>query len=179
MIMDISINKLTNEDFEAAYEVFKITIPYAFGKCDVELEKEDIKAETLNKKRLLQKSIAKDEPVFFVAKHNNKVIGTIAYGPCSEDIKVCTNNEITDLGEIGSLFILPEYQNKGIGSALINYLMEYLKEKGIKEFCLDSGYDKAQKTWTKKFGKPYTVVKDYWAKDVDNMVWICKVKSFK
>ena len=44
---------------------------------------------------------------------------------------------------MGSIFVLPEYQGQGIGSALIDYLLAYLKQEGIKEFCLDSGYEQA------------------------------------
>ena len=174
MIENLSIVKLKDKDFEDAYEVFKITIPYAFGLCDLE-EDEETKAMINEKKSMLKQSIRNNEPMFFIAKYDNKVIGTISFGPCSEDIKRCTNNDIGDLGEIGSLFILPEYQNKGVGSILINYLIMYLKKQGISEFCLDSGYKKAQPKWIRKFGKPYVIVKDYWAPGVDNMVWKCRI----
>ena len=110
-----------------------------------------------------------------MAKDKDKIIGTISFGLCSSDIKECTNNEITDLGELGSIFVLPEYQGQGIGSALIDHLLAYLKQEGIKEFCLDSGYEQAQKTWTRKFGKPYAIAKDHWAPGVDNMVWKCSL----
>ena len=76
---------------------------------------------------------------------------------------------------MGSIFVLPEYQGQGIGSALIDHLLAYLKQEGIKEFCLDSGYEQAQKTWTRKFGKPYAIAKDHWAPGVDNMVWKCSL----
>lgn len=174
MINNLLIVKLTDKDFQGAYEVFKITVPYAFGLCDLE-EDEEVNAMINEKKSMLEESIKNGEPIFFIAKYNDKVIGTISFGPCSEDIKICTNNDITDIGEIGSLFILPEYQNKGVGSALINYLITYLKENHIREFCLDSGYKQAQPKWIRKFGEPYMIVKNYWAPGVDNMIWKCKV----
>lgn len=174
MIENLSIIKLTEKDFEGAYEVIKITIPYAYNLCDLEAD-EEVKAMINYKRDLMKQSISNDEPIFFIAKHNDKVIGTISFTTCSEDIKICTNNEITDLGEMGGLYILPEYQGKGIGSTLINYLIAYLKKQGIEEVCLESGYKQAQPKWIRKFGEPYVIAKDYWAPGLDNMVWKYKI----
>lgn len=175
MIKDLCITKLTEKDFEEAYEVFKVTIPDAFEKSGSGSEKEIIQCEILHKRNMLIKAINNENIIFFIAKYKGKVIGTISFGPCSNDIKECTNYEITDLGEIGSLFVLPQYQGNGVGSELIKYLMNYIKEKGIKEVCLDSGYEQAQKTWTKKFGVPYKVAENHWGPDIDNMVWLVNV----
>ncbi|MNC76709.1 hypothetical protein D3C75_1284870 [compost metagenome] len=70
---------------------------------------------------------------------------------------------------------MPEYQGQGIGSALIAELMAFLRKQGIAEFCLDSGYRRAQTRWLRKFGEPYAVVKDYWGPDSVHMVWLCTV----
>jgi len=82
------------------------------------------------------------------------------------------------LGELGSLYVAPSYQNQGIGSALIKEMMIFLKEQGIEQFCLDSGYKRAQTRWLRKFGEPYKVVKDYWGPDSIHMVWLCNVNGF-
>ncbi|KAF0822419.1 Acetyltransferase [Cytobacillus firmus] len=37
-------------------------------------------------------------------------------------------------------------------------------DKGVEEFCLDSGYRQSQKIWKKKFGEPEYLLKDYWGK---------------
>lgn len=58
---------------------------------------------------------------------------------------------------------------------MIEEMISYLEKRGIKEFCLDSGYKDAQKRWCRKFGNPYKIVKDYWGTGIDNMVWICKI----
>lgn len=175
MINNLLITRLTEKDIEGAYKLFKITIPDAFKKSGSEDKKELIEKEIQHKKEILQEAVNNNNILFWVAKDKEKVIGTISYGPCCNDIKECTNNEITDLGELGSIFVLPEYQGQGVGSALINHLLAYLKKEGIKEFCLDSGYEQAQKTWLRKFGKPYAIVKDHWAPGVDNMVWRCSL----
>ncbi|MDY2948132.1 MAG: type I restriction enzyme HsdR N-terminal domain-containing protein, partial [Mannheimia varigena] len=42
----------------------------------------------------------------------------------------------------------------GIGNLLLNAMIQELQCKGIKEFCMDSGYSNAQKIWRKRFGEP-------------------------
>ena len=88
---------------------------------------------------------------------------------------MCTGHQLDAVGELGSLYILPEYQGQGIGSALIGELLEFLREQGIDRFCLDSGYQRAQRRWLQKFGEPYITVKDYWGPDSVHMVWLCTV----
>ena len=174
---DIKIIELTEEDFHGAYEVFKVTVPYAFALSEDNLSMEVIEAEVENKKKVLEAALNKEKTgiMVLIAKINDEVIGTIAFGPCSEVIRQCTNDEFSNVGELGSLFTLPKYQGKGIGSALIKEMISTLGKRGIKEFCLDSGYRQAQKRWLRKFGKPYIIVKDYWAPGIDNMVWLCKI----
>jgi hypothetical protein len=46
-----------------------------------------------------------------------------------------------------------------------------LQNKGIEKFCLDSGYAMAQKIWTKKFGEPDYLIKEYWSQRFDHMIW--------
>lgn len=67
---------------------------------------------------------------------------------------------------------------KGVGSALICSMIKYIHELGVEQFCLNSGYKHAQKKWLRKFGEPYKIVKDYWGKDFDHMVWICKIINY-
>jgi GNAT superfamily N-acetyltransferase len=74
--------------------------------------------------------------------------------------------------------VLPEFQNRGIGSQLISTLIEELHRNGIERFCLDSGYKRAQKKWVHKFGEPYMIVKDYWGEGSDHIIWLCSVQKF-
>ncbi|MGE0999241.1 GNAT family N-acetyltransferase, partial [Bacillus sp. Gnz1/3] len=103
--------------------------------------------------------------------NNDKIIGTIEVGPASTLINSCTGGVLKDLYEIGTVFILPEYQKKGIGSFLLHTMFLTLLSRGITEYCLDSGYKKAQSIWTKKFGEPSYVLKDYWGESSDHMIW--------
>ena len=101
----------------------------------------------------------------------NKVIGTIEYGPASGLIHTCTNGALDGLCEIGTVFVLPSYQKRGIGSLLFNTMLLTLQTRGITEFCLDSGYTNAQAIWKKKFGKPDYLLKDYWSVGCHHMIW--------
>lgn len=174
---EVEVIEFSSNFFEKTLNVFKYTMPKAFEDSEGILEQETLEHELASKKQLMELSLVEGskEVIFFIARYNDKIIGVISYGKCSEAIKECTNNELAHLGEIGSLFVLPEYQGKGIASKLINTVIDYLKEKGIREFCLDSGYKQAQKKWLNKFGTPYKVVKDYWGPEIDNIIWLCKI----
>ena len=141
--------------------------------------KEDIHREIEHKKHLLDASMnpTDSKPYFLLAKLEETVVGTISFGPCGEDIKKCTENQLDGIGELGSLYVLPSFQGQGVGSALIHALVTYLSEQKIEQFCLDSGYKRAQKRWLRKFGEPYKVVKDYWGPGFDHMIWLCKAQG--
>ncbi len=65
----------------------------------------------------------------------------------------------------------PDYQRQGIGNQLLAEMYLTLKNAGIEEFCLDSGYSSAQKIWQKKFGEPDYLLKDYWGDGAHHMIW--------
>lgn len=180
MINDLLICNLTRADIESAYEVFETSIPDAFEKEGLGFLKEDISKEILNKKHMLDTSLElPDSGIFFlVAKLKGTVVGAISFGPCGDDIRKCTDNELGTIGELGSLYVLPSYQGQGIGSALIGAMAAMLLKKDIEQFCLDSGYKRAQKRWLRKFGVPYKVAKDYWGTGGDHFIWLCKVADF-
>jgi GNAT superfamily N-acetyltransferase len=99
------------------------------------------------------------------------VIGSIEYGPVSQLIIDLTNGELKELVEVGTVYVHPDYQGTGIGTLLLNVMFLTLKNKGIEDFCLDSGYKRAQKIWTKKFGEPDYLKKDYWSPGFHHMIW--------
>ncbi len=108
---------------------------------------------------------------------DDEFIGSIEYGPVSDLIRTCTNEALKDLVEVGTVFVHPGYQGKGIGNSLLNAMFLSLKKKGMEEFCLDSGYDNAQKIWKKKFGEPDYLFKDYWGEGLDHLIWKVKINE--
>ncbi|WHY17587.1 GNAT family N-acetyltransferase [Paenibacillus sp. G2S3] len=174
-----TISTLTEGDYVSACRVFEESISDAFNKEGLGHLLEDIQSETDHKKQKALSSLeqANSGNYLFIAKFDETVVGTISYGPCGETIQTCAEHQLDHLGELGSLYVLPSYQGQGIGSALIKKMMIFLNEQGIEQFCLDSGYKRAQIKWQRKFGEPYKVVKDYWGPDSDHMVWLCNVSD--
>lgn len=180
MINGLIITNLSYDEIESAHQVFQASIPDAFEKEGLGSQKEFINSEILHKKHMLHTALEEnDSKLYFkIAKLNNTVIGTVSFGPCGEDTKKCTDNKLSIIGELGSLYVLPDYQGQGVGSALINSMLTQLSREGIEKFCLDSGYKRAQKRWLRKFGEPYKIVKDYWGPGSEHMIWLCKVSDF-
>lgn len=176
MIAGLSITDLTSADLPSATRVFAISIPDAFDKEGLGHLQTDIRAEVEQKEGLLAASLEPNAGVhFLVAKLQGTVVGTVAFGPCNEDIRRCAGSQLQSVGELGSLYVLPEHQDQGIGSALIAAMLAYLSRSGVAQFCLDSGFRRAQQRWLRKFGPPFVVAKDYWGEGSDHMVWLCQV----
>ncbi|MGF9697975.1 GNAT family N-acetyltransferase [Paenibacillus sp. MABNR03] len=183
MDQPIIIQPLTSSDVESAYLVFERSITEAFNQEGLGSLHDDIRDEIEHKKALLQSTLHPDksnnsDSFFLLAKWGNSVVGTISYAPCGEEIRILSENRLNHIGELGSLYILPEAQGQGIGSMLIQALATELQKRGIQQFCLDSGYRTAQKKWQRKFGQPYAVAQNYWGEGTDHMVWLCDVKDF-
>lgn len=162
------------------HRVFELAIRDAFKQEGLEAHLEDIKYEISHKQERLANALYTQEPAlhFLVARVRDEVVGTISYGPSGQLISECTDGQLKDVGELGSLYILPDYQNRGIGSALISEMVQQLDKQGIEQFCLDSGYRRAQVRWARKFGPPYAIAKDRWGPDSPHMVWLCQVQDW-
>lgn len=173
----ITIRRPYHCDVCALHELYKITIPHTWEKEGVGDYVDEIQKEITEKMDYLKEDLdshGKDR-FFLIACIDDKIVGTIAYGPCSSLLIDCTDGKYKDMGEIGTVFILPDYQKKGIGTLLLNVMLSSLQSQHIKEFTLDSGYSQAQKVWKKKLGEPTVLLKDYWGEDADHMVWHCKL----
>jgi GNAT superfamily N-acetyltransferase len=169
----IAIRRPGERDINELNLLFEITITDNFRREGIEHDIDGLKQEIHDKDCLLQEDFKSNgrERFFLVACHGGKIVGTISYGPCGEAICECSKGSLNDVGEVGTLYILPEYQKKGIGTLLLNSIFTVLMSRGIKEYCLDSGYKTAQQIWRRKFGEPVIVVKDYWAKGFDHYIW--------
>lgn len=180
MQTEITIRNAQPSDVELACRVFELAIPYAFEQEGLGHLSEDISNELAKKRRILQACFEDDSTNcwFLLALHRETIVGTISYGPCGQDILNCTGNTLEEVGELGSLYVVPEYQTQGIGSALIRAAANRMNSQGVLRFCLDSGYRMAQQKWLRKFGKPYAVMPDYWGPGVPHIVWYCEVTDY-
>jgi len=179
-LQNLSIRPPASVEIRQIHRVFELAIKDAFMQEGLETHQEDIQHEINHKQERLANALHAHEPElqFLVARAYDEVIGTISYGPSGPLISECTDGQLKDVGELGSLYILPDYQNRGIGSALIREMVQQLDKQGIEQFCLDSGYRRAQVRWTRKFGPPYAVMKDRWGPDSPHMVWLCQVRDW-
>jgi GNAT superfamily N-acetyltransferase len=178
--MNIIIKRPKKENIEELENLFKFTIENELKNEGVIEHFEDLKNEIRLKINLLNKDIESNgkEAFFLIAVIKNKIVGTIALRFQDDLIDKLSNGEYKNIPVIAAAYILPEYQGKGIGKALLNSIVISIMSRNIPEFCLDSGYSKAQKIWTKIFGNPEIVEKDFWGKGYDHMVWKVKTKDF-
>ncbi|MDM5438951.1 GNAT family N-acetyltransferase [Bacillus hominis] len=172
---NVEIRRTNSDDIDELYLFFRIVITNTYKNEGLSQLLDDIENEINSKKQYLKNDFdSNGESRYFllaIDTNNDKIIGTIEIGPASTLINSCTGGVLKDLYEIGTVFILPEYQRKGIGSLLLNAMFLTLLGKGITDFCLDSGYKNAQKIWKKKFGEPIYALKDYWGESSDHMIW--------
>lgn len=116
--MGIKIRRVSQEDLEAFVEA------YMRAYAEFTEYKYHTRAEVKNYFKWLYK---RDKEGGFVAEDEGKAIG-FAFG---DGNWINSNGE--KVLEIHEVFVLPEYRGKGIGKALMLKLLEYGKERGLKE----------------------------------------------
>lgn len=178
-MLNIEISRAKVEDRDLLNEFFKMVLIDTFDKNEITELVDTLRDEIEDKRRCLDQDFesgGKDR-YFLIAKDENVVVGSVEYGPSNDLIFSCTNGELKDIKEIGTVFVHPDYQRTGIGSRLFYSILLEMQKSGIKEFCLDSGYKIAQRIWIKKLGKPQYFLENYWGKDADHMIWRLRVED--
>ena len=170
---NIIVKRPLNTEIKELNNFFELVIRDTFAKNNISDLIASLEEEIIDKKRCLTEDIESGGKLryFLVATLDNKIVGTIEHGPANDLIKTCTQGELAELQEIGTVYVDPKHQNQGIGSLLLTKMFEVLYDKKIEEFCFDSGYKSAQKIWRKKFGEPEYHLKNYWGDGADHMVW--------
>ncbi|PFA67180.1 GNAT family N-acetyltransferase [Bacillus sp. AFS015802] len=177
---NINIGRPHPDDKKELNHFFRAVIEDTFANEGLSELHDDIKNEISTKIQYLQSDYdsAGTDRYFLIAKMGQTIVGTIEYGEASELIKMTTGGDLTDIHEVGTIYVHPCHQGRGIGSLLLNTMILTLLNRGIEEFCLDSGFTNAQKVWTKKLGNPDYWLKDYWGKGSDHMIWKRNVREF-
>lgn len=176
---NIVLSRPIIDEMELINDFFKLVIDDTFEKNSISHLVDAIANEIEEKRKLLKQDMESNgaNRYFLIAKDGRKIVGSIEYGPSNELINICTEGELKDIIEIGTVYVHPDYQGKGVGSKLLDAIFEELKHKGIHDFCFDSGYNSAQKIWINKFGKPQYHIKDYWGENADHMIWRIQLKD--
>ncbi|MGG4488136.1 GNAT family N-acetyltransferase [Metabacillus idriensis] len=171
--MKIDIRRPSIEDRDELNQFFSKVIADTFEKEGISDMAGDMKDELACKKQYLKADLESsgENRFFLIGLDGKEIVGCIEYGPVSELIVSCTDGALGELNEVGTVFVHPDYQRQGIGTLLLNVMLLTLQNKGISEFCLDSGYSSAQKVWKKKFGDPDYLLQNYWGEGCDHMIW--------
>ena len=178
-VLTVEIRRPRIENIKELNHFFRVVITDTFTKEGIGEKLDEIEEEIEAKQKYLESDFESngENRYFLIALYDDKIIGSIEYGPASELICNCTKNALNNLIEIGTVFVHPDYQRNGVGNLLLNSMYITIQQRGIEEFCLDSGYIRAQKIWKKKFGDPDYLLKDYWGDGYDHMIWRIKVKN--
>lgn len=107
----VEIRRPRTGDIENLHQFFRIVITDTFEREGLAGLIDDIEAEIDSKKNYLQMDLdTKGEKRYFlIALAENKIIGTIEYGPASKLIQDCTNGMLGNLVEVGTVFVNTSY----------------------------------------------------------------------
>jgi N-acetylglutamate synthase-like GNAT family acetyltransferase len=179
-VIDIEIRRPKIKDIKQVNEFFITVIVDTFNKEGIGDLVDDLANEIEIKEKYLESDLESngEKRYFLIALDGDKIIGSIEFGPASDLISDHTNGDSKELIEVGTVFVHPDYQRNGVGNLLLKNMFLTLKNKGIDEFYLDSGYRNAQKIWRKKFGEPDRWLKDYWGKEFDHLIWKIRVSDW-
>ncbi|GAU79143.1 GNAT family N-acetyltransferase [Fusibacter sp. 3D3] len=169
----ITLVRLLKDDLIALEQFFRLCIQTVMINEGFEDIEAFVNEEVVEKMNFVQSDLYSngDKHFFLIAKKEREIVGTIAYGPAGDLIDQLSEGAYKAYGEIGSVFVHPERHNQGIGSLMLNAMYLALMGRGIKTFCLDSGYTIAKQIWTGKFGEPNIISKDQWGEGYDHYIW--------
>lgn len=114
----LNIRLISKEDFPRVQEVAKISWHTTYeGLIPFEVQNQFLQ-QAYNDNRLIMRM---EQSHFFVSEENGVINGFANFSPVSQDGKV----------ELGAIYLLPEAQGNGIGTALLQHGLEQLD--GVKE----------------------------------------------
>ncbi|WP_155591672.1 GNAT family N-acetyltransferase [Lysinibacillus cavernae] len=173
--MKLIIRRPKQSDIQALHQFFLHVIQDTYAKEGLAELVSDQKLEWETKKQYLAMDLeSQGEKRYFwlaVDEETNEIIGTIEYGEANELIQQTVKEDLTNCPEIGTVFVHPNYQNRGIGTLLLQKILMTLEKQSMHCFCLDSGYKQAQIIWQKKLGQPDFILEHYWGTNNHHMIW--------
>lgn len=162
-------------DIQALHQFFFHVIQDTYAKEGIAELVDDQQHEWEMKKKYIAMDLeSHGEKRFFwlaVDEESNEIIGTIEYGEANKIIQQTIKEDLSDCPEIGTVFVHPDYQNRGIGTLLVQKILRTLEKQKKSSFCLDSGYKQAQVIWQKKFGHPDFILEHFWGTNNHHMIW--------
>ncbi|MBD8036703.1 GNAT family N-acetyltransferase [Solibacillus sp. A46] len=143
--MDFTIRKMQSEDIKQVQDVAKTSWNATYeGIIPLEVQEKFLKTAYSNER--MQQRL--EQSFLFVGERAGKIVGFANFSPVREDGKA----------ELGAIYLYPEEQGKGIGSALLQQGIDNLD--GIKEIYINVEKDnKIGKTFYE--AKGFDVVKEF------------------
>ena len=107
----------------------------------------------------LSSSLFSSDFILLVARSEGKVIGFMSAQIIRNPIFLPPS-----MGQIADAFILQEWRGKGIGSAMVNYIIEWFREKNVVQIDLNVAIanEKGRNFWKKQGFTPYLEVVSRW-----------------
>ena len=143
----IQIDKALLEDKIEINRFFELVLRHTFEANDI-LELEGLLNDEIEDKRLCLEQCFKtngQDRFFLIGKNDDSIVASIEFGLSNELLNICTNGELRDMLEIGTLFVHPSFQKQGIGSLMFRSLFDELVRREVDKVCFDSGYKTAQR----------------------------------
>ena len=143
--MDIKYRLVRKEDGYAWYtlldEVWRVAYGHIFPKevFDGRDSRRDERAAGFTEEKFLG-----ERKIAYVAEDDGKIVG-LMFGTLDSDYEYFKN----DYADLVALYVYPEYQRMGIGSALKDLFVEWAKEKNADKYVIGVLKDNA------KAGKVY------------------------
>ena len=144
----------------------------------LESKADDLREEIEAQIETVKLSYVDPDEYFLVARHENKVIGTAAFGCVNSVIKTNLDLDYSNIPEIKSVYILPEFQKQGIGKLFFKHLITELNRRRITSFVLDCGYQHSLSYWRKLLGEPELTLKDHYGDMIHHLIWYQPVNKY-
>ncbi len=171
-----TIRKAVPADREIIKDLWYKAIKDAFDK-DALGEVHDPKDELAFKMDQLDDAFESPDSHYYLLFDESALVGTIAYGtPPNKGIQKRTDGELSDMVEIGSLYIDPAAQKKGYGRTLLIFILQTLLDQGVETVCFDSIIEWSKRIWIRLFGEPkYRITSK--KHDFEHMIWVVDVQT--
>jgi ribosomal protein S18 acetylase RimI-like enzyme len=175
-IMEINIIKLQAQDIDKTKQLAALVIQNSFENDGVAHKYEKYLSEEIIRVQKKFNQDQKENYYFLIGKIGGNVVGTAGYGiKVGEPIKLALKQlHLADksIVELMSFYVHPQYQEKSIGSKLLQALLAHLKQADYQYFSLYTGYQKAKDFWRKKLGEPEVILPKYFEESLDCSVWV-------
>lgn len=161
--MTLTIQQFSKEYTRDCLDIIKRVVTDGFVESGIDIEKE--KSHLENELRNQRDRIHAYANHYFLALGNTHLIGMIAYlDPC-DAVHIAAKQldiPITLVQEIVAVYVHPDFQRKGVGSALFSHMGGVFRKQHIPYFAVSTGYVRGKSFWTKKLGRESVILSTYY-----------------